>query len=254
MAIEKRQSPKDRAAGEPPPGPQRAPRVPPALAKVIEVGARVNQIVPEGVALGGAVCALYAEHRLSMDIDFVLQNLRDQFDEVRERLFDVPGWREARIQRPYLILGSLEEVEIGFRQLRRQSPIDTQRVETSAGPLTVPILEEMLAIKAFLAYDRNAIRDFYDFAELASLLPREAVTNVLLRLDDMMGWERQPAVLLEVIKALVLCEPRDLETHAFETFRFLDPRLKSWDEVKAACQGIGQLLAARAIQGNDNAP
>jgi hypothetical protein len=63
-----------------------------------------------------------------------------------------------------------------------------------------------------------------------------------------------PAALLEVIKALVLCDPRDPETHGFETFRFLAPRLKSWDEVKAPCQGIGQLLMARAIKGEENAP
>ena len=199
------------------------------------------------------VCALYAQHRLSIDIDFVLQNLRGQFEEVRDRLLDAPGWQEARIRPPYLILGSVDEIDVGFRQLRRQSPIDTQVVQTKAGPLTIPTAQEMLAIKAFLTYDRNYTRDFYDFAELASRLRQEAVVSGLVSLDEKMGWERQPTVLLEVIKALVLCEPRDLETHGFETLHFLAPRLKSWGEVKAVCQGIGQALAARAIKGEDNA-
>jgi hypothetical protein len=234
--------------------PELMPRVPPALVKVIEVGARMNQVVPEGVALGGAVCALYAQHRLSLDIDFVLENLRGQFDEVRDRLLDQPGWQEARIRPPHLILGSFDEVEVGFRQLRRKAPIETQRVPTEKGPLTIPTLEEMLRIKAFLAYERNSTRDFYDFAELAVRLSRESVVGTLLSLDEKMGWERQPAVLLEVIKALVHCEPRDLQTQGFETFRFLDPRLRSWEEVKAVCHEIGQVLAGKAIRGQGGAP
>jgi hypothetical protein len=234
--------------------PEPTPRVPPVLAKVIEVGARMNQVVPEAVALGGAVCALYAQHRLSLDIDFVLENLREQFDEVRDRLLDQPGWLEARIRPPHLILGSLEDVEVGFRQLRRQAPIETQQVPTAKGPLTIPTFEEMLRIKALLAYERDAVRDFVDFAELAARRPRESVVGTLLSLDEKMGWERQPAVMLEVIKTLVECEPRDLQAQAFETFRFLEPRLKSWPEVKAVCQDIGRRLAEKAIRGPGDAP
>jgi hypothetical protein len=224
------------------------------LAKVIEVGARMNQVVPEGIALGGAVCALYAQHRLSLDIDFVLEDLRGQFDEVRDRLLDQPGWQEARVRPPHLILGSFDEVEVGFRQLRRKAPIETQSVPTEKGPLTIPTLEEMLRIKAFLAYERDATRDFLDFAELAVRLPKESVVGTLLSLDEKMAWERQPAVLLEVIKALLHCEPRDLDTQGFETFRFIDPRLKSWQEVKAVCRQIGESLAEKAIQGRRDAP
>lgn len=234
--------------------PEPIPRVPPALAKVIEVGARMNQVVPEGVALGGAVCALYAQHRLSSDIDFVLEDLRGRFDEVRDRLLDQPGWQEARVRPPHLILGSFDEVEVRFRQLRRRSPIETQSIPTEKGPLTIPTLEELLRIKAFLAYERDAARDFYDFAELAVRRPRESVVETLLSLDEKIGWERQPAVLLEVIKALLHCEPRDLDPRGFETFRFLDPRLKSWQEVQTACRQIGQALAERTIRGKTDAP
>ena len=230
------------------------PRIPAELAQVIEVGARANRIVPEGVALGGSVCALYAQHRTSIDIDFVLPNLNGQFDEVRERLFNQSGWVEARISRPTLILGSLDQVEVGFRQLRHKTPIATQSLETEAGFLTIPTLEELLTTKAFLAYNRNATRDYFDFAELASLRSQESVVNTLLNIDAKMGWERLPSVLLEVTKALVHCEPRYLGAQGIETFRVLNPRLKSWEVVKSVCQSIGRLLAEKAIGGASDGP
>jgi hypothetical protein len=189
------------------------------LAKVIEVGARMNGVVPEGVAVGGAVCALYVQHRLSIDINFVLRDLRGHFGEVRDRLLGQPTWKEARIRSPHLILGSVEGVEVGFRQLRRQTPIETQRLQTPEGSLTIPTVAEMLRIKAFLAYERNATRDFYDFAELAARLPRKSVVEILLSLDEKLGWEQQPAALLETVKALVHCEPRVLVLSRYPELR-----------------------------------
>jgi very-short-patch-repair endonuclease len=219
--------------------PEIVPRIPAELTHVVD-----------DIATGGSICALYSQHRVSVDIDFVVRSLREQFDEVRERLLEQPGWREARIRAPNFIAGSLDQIEVGFRQQRRQTPIETREVETPEGKLVIPTLEELLRIKALLAYERNYTRDFFDFAELASLLPREAVIDALLAIDAKLGWERQPTVLLEVTKALAHCEPRDLETHGFETFRLLNPKLKSWDEARAVCREIGRLLAERAIGGS----
>lgn len=230
------------------------PRIPPELGRVISMGARANQVVPEGIATGGSICALYANHRVSIDIDFVVRTLREQFDEVRERLLEQPGWQEVRVRAPNFIGGSLDHVEIGFRQQRRPTPITTREVETSEGRLIIPTIEELLSIKAFLAYERNYTRDFFDFAELSSLLPQAAVVSDLLEIDAKLGWERQPTVLLEVAKALVHCEPRDLGSHGFEALRLLSPRLKSWDEVKEVCLNIGRLLVERAIGGGGDAP
>ena len=158
--------------------PEIVPRIPPELAKVIDAGVRANLIVPDGVATGGSVCALYSQHRTSLDIDFVLTNLREQFDEVRERLLEEPGWREARVRAPNFIAGSLDQIQIGFRQLRRQTPIETQEVRTAEGRLVIPTLEEMLRIKVLLASERNVTRDFFDFAELATLYPQEKVISI----------------------------------------------------------------------------
>ncbi len=121
--------------------------VPKELIEVIRVGVRAQQEVSGSVALGGAVCALYCQHRASIDIDFVLTDLRERFQEIRDHLFEMPDWKEARAKRPVLILGSLGGVEVGYRQLRRAAPLETQDIELPEGKLTIPTLEELIRVK-----------------------------------------------------------------------------------------------------------
>lgn len=66
-----------------------------------------------------AISAVYARHRLSTDADHVLTDLRQHFDEVLATFEAVVGWTTARIQRPVQILGSLDGIEAGVRQLIR---------------------------------------------------------------------------------------------------------------------------------------
>lgn len=232
------------------PMPQRPspePSVPPELAPIVRAGVRASREVPGSVALGGTICSLYAQHRLSVDIDFVLKDLNNRFDQVREHLLDVPGWRENRVRAPVLILGSMDGVEVGYRQLRRKTPIETTELRTPDGSLVVPTLEELVRIKAFLAYERNYTRDFVDFAELAAMLTEDATISALATLDDKLGWEKQPLILEEVMKSLLLSKPRDLQTHGYGTFRWLHPKLQGWPEVEALCKSIGQKLSVRKI-------
>lgn len=223
------------------------PSVPPGLEGVVRAGVMAGREVAGSVALGGTVCALYARHRLSVDVDFVVTDLSRRFDQVRAHLLDVPGWTENRVRAPVLILGSLDGVEIGYRQLRRNVPIETTQVQTPDGALVVPTLEELVRIKAFLAYERNYTRDFVDFAELATVLGEDATVSALGVLDEKLGWEKQPRILAEVMKALLLCKPRDAGTHGYDTFRWLNPRLKSWTEVQTHCKSLGQKLSVRKI-------
>ena len=227
--------------------------IPPELAEVIRVGVRANGEVPGSVALGGAVCALFAQHRASIDIDFVLTDLKERFQEVREHLFELPGWQEARFKVPVLILGSLDGVEVGYRQLRRTVPLETQELETPEGTLTIPTLEELLRIKAFLAYERNYTRDFVDFAELSCLLQPDKTVEALSVLDEKFRWEKQPSIIVEVTKAMLRPDPHDRATHGFETLRLLQPKLQTWNEVAAQCREIGRLLSIRLLGGMPDA-
>ena len=234
---------KEKASGPQEPLPRV--QIPPELEDVMKVGVRANREVPGSVALGGAICALFSHHRASTDIDFVLTDLNQRFQEIREHLFELPGWQEARVRVPVLILGSLDGIEVGYRQLRRAVPLETQEIQIPEGTLTIPTLDELLRTKAFLAYDRDYTRDFVDFAELSCLLNPDKVVDVLSVLDEKFRWEKQPSVIVEVAKALLHPAPHDRETHGFETLRLLEPNLQTWEEVAEKCRDIGQRLSIR---------
>ena len=85
--------------------------------QVLSAAARLQRILPEAILVGGTAAALYAEHRLSTDADHVLSDLRQQFDQVLADLESVAGWKTARVRRPVQILGSLDGMETGVRQL-----------------------------------------------------------------------------------------------------------------------------------------
>jgi len=223
------------------------PSVPTELANIVRAGVKAGREVPGAVALGGTVCSLYARHRLSLDIDFGVADLRQRFHQVRGHLLELEGWQEADVRVPVLILGSIDGVEIGFRQLRRNTPFDTLSVRTADGDLVVPTLDEMLLTKAFLIYDRNRTRDFVDFAELACLETDASVVETLSKMDAKFGWDKQPTVMLGALKTLLHGEPADSDTHGYSTFRWLAPRLKSWEQVQSKCRAIGDLLARRIL-------
>jgi hypothetical protein len=124
---------------------------------------------------------------------------------------------------------------------------ETVTLNTPDGDLIVPTLEELLRVKAFLAYQRNAMRDFMDLAELSCLLPFAQVIEALSVLDEKVGWQEQPSVILEVIKSLAACKPQDAKKQAFSTFKFLRPRLKSWEEVQKICHEIAEQLTVWII-------
>jgi hypothetical protein len=227
--------------------------IPEQLIDVVKAGVKANREVPGSIALGGTICALFTHHRSSTDIDFVLQDLAQRFDEIREHLSEVPGWKEKMVRGPFTILGILDGIRIGYRQLRRTAPIETQTLETPVGPLVVPTIEELLRTKAFLCYDRNYTRDFVDFAELSCLLDTEKVVTVLSDLDERFKWEVQPTILVQVIKSLLVVEPRDLDDsfHGYAQLRFLEPKLKSWEDVAARCREIGKQLALRVTEDEE---
>lgn len=107
---------------------------------------RLQEVVPEAVLVRGTAAALHAGHRISLDGDHVIGDLRERFEEVLARLESTPGWKTERIQKPVLILGALDGCLSGLRQLRRSRPVDVDVVEG----LRVPTLADMVRIKAWL--------------------------------------------------------------------------------------------------------
>jgi hypothetical protein len=114
----------------------------PEWERLLAAERHVQHLVPGTVLVGGSAAALHAGHRVSLDGDHVIADLRDRFDEVLATLDAVAGWRTDRVQRPVLILGQLDGILTGIRQLRRTRPLETEDV---AG-LRVPTLAEMARI------------------------------------------------------------------------------------------------------------
>ena len=139
----------------------------------------------EMVLVGGTASALYAGHRLLICHDHVVTDLRQRFDDVLAVLEAVAGCRTARVTRPVLILGSLDGVETGVRQLRRTRPLETTVMRVGNHEVLLPTLAETLRIKAFLCLERNATRDYLDVAALGSHMGIETAVDALWFMDEL---------------------------------------------------------------------
>ena len=203
--------------------------------RLLSVAARLQAIIPGAVLVGGTAAAVHAEHRLSMDDDHVLGDLRERFSSVLSQLEEVAGWRTARTTRPVLILGSLDGIETGVRQLIRSEPLETEVVERFGVPLTVPTSAEMLRIKAILILKRNATRDYVDFVALAEHMGVAATAEALRPFDDLYPQQSGESPRQQLHVQLSGAMPYDLEDTVLSEYRNLDPRWHDWNTVRNAC-------------------
>jgi hypothetical protein len=208
---------------------------------VLRAAARLQELVPDAVLVGGTAAAHHAHHRVSFDDDHVVADLRDRFDRVLEALEATDGWVTARVQRPVLILGRLDGVETGIRNLIRRKPLEVEEVciGGGGGKARVPTLEEITRIKAWLCLVRNATRDYLDFAALADRLGEAASARVVLAMDDYYA-DQQGAggrrIATQVAKQLAEPKPDDLGEVDLRFYRQLERRWQDWGAVSDACK------------------
>lgn len=189
----------------------------------------LQALLPGAVLVGGTAAALHVGHRESLDGDHVLSDLRDRFDEVLADLEAAAGWQTARVRRPVLILGSLEGVLTGIRQLRRVRPLETEEI---AG-LRVPTLAEMARIKAWLLATRLTTRDYLDTVVLLERLSENGGKSALASLDELYPQPSGASVLAEVVERLGAARPVDLATVDLESYRALEVPWNDWRHVVA---------------------
>jgi hypothetical protein len=199
------------------------------------------------VLVGGSAAAIYAGHRISVDGDHVLTDLRSRFDDVLAELESVAGWKTARVQRPVQILGSLDGIDTGVRQLIRDEPLETTRVQIGEQETTVPTRQEILRIKAVLILRRNATRDYLDFAARADSLGDEQVVLTLRDFDRIYPQPDRQSALMQLQIQLANPLPYDLDTVNLAEYKKLDPRWQDWDSVKAACARCTVLIFDRIL-------
>jgi hypothetical protein len=174
------------------------------------------------------------------DDDHVVRDLRSRFDSVLTDLEETKGWVTARVTRPVQVLGSLDGVDTGIRNLIRRRPLEVEVHETPHGPIRVPTLAEMTRIKAWLVLKRNAARDYLDVAALAERLGAGAA-QVLAGID---AWYRDQIgpggerVATQLAKQLAEPHPYDLSDVDLRRYRQLDPRWQDWLAVRDACRNL----------------
>lgn len=219
----------------------------PEWEQVLAAAAHLQRILPGAVLVGGSAAAVYAAHRLSTDADHVLSDLRPRFDQVLAELESVAGWQTARVRRPVQILGSLDGIETGVRQLIRNEPLETTQIEYQGEKLTLPTEAEMLRIKAVLILRRNATRDYLDFVALADHMGAEKVVAALQPFERLYPQPNEESALQQLQIQLANPLPYDLEELNLAEYKNLASRWRNWQPVKAACADCAILIFDRIV-------
>src|SRR6185295_16824761 len=217
----------------------------PEWEQLLSAAAHLQEILPEATLVGGTAVAVFAQHRLSRDADHVLTDLRNRFDEVLSELESVAGWRTARVKRPVLILGSLDGIETGVRQMIREQPLETQESTIGDVRLVVPTEDELLRIKSVLILKRNATRDYLDFAALAERIGPARIIQALTSMDQLYPQTSGESALQQLQVQLANAMPFDLEKTDLTEYRNLHPKWHDWNRVKEICSNIAIDLFTR---------
>ncbi len=205
----------------------------------------LQALLPDAVLVGGTAAALHASHRVSLDGDHVLADLRDRFDQVLADLEAAAGWKTARIRRPVLILGSLDGVLTGIRQLRRVRPLETEKIDG----LQVPTLAEMARVKAWLLATRLTTRDYLDTVVLFERLEEGGVRSALASLDQLYPQPSGASVLAEVVERLGAARPIDAAKVDLASYRGLQPPWNDWRRVSDRGRSWARVLADLLLAG-----
>ncbi|MFM9049474.1 MAG: hypothetical protein ACKOMX_05455 [Actinomycetota bacterium] len=219
------------------------------LQQVLESAARLQKLVPDAVLVGGSAAALHAGHRESFDHDHVLVDLDQRYAQVLDAVEASDGWATSvRASRPPMtIMGSLDGVPAGLRNLRRTRPLETMPFDISPDVTVVaPTLDEMLRVKAYLVVQRNVVRDYLDVVALADHMGPAHAAEVLRGIDDYYD-DRSAAkgsVRTSLVLALAAPGPLDIDViRELPRYRGLDPKWHDWSSVVAACEALALEVA-----------
>jgi hypothetical protein len=131
-----------------------------------------------------------------------------------------------------VILGNLDGIEAGVRQMIRKTPLEVTKFSVpSGGEVTVPTIEETLRIKAFLIVRRNQTRDYLDLAALSESLGADRAAKVLDQIDDYYGDQHGEGdgVASQLIRQLANPQPADSAvTKQLSSYRRLSKRWSDW--------------------------
>lgn len=221
----------------------------PAFVALLESAAHLQRLVPGAVLVGGSAAILYADHRESRDHDHVVADLSDRFEMVLEAVEEDEGWATNRVTPGKVILGNLDGIEAGVRQMIRKVPLEVVTVFVpSGGEVTVPTIEETLRIKAFLIVRRNQTRDYLDLAALASRLGVAEAASALTRIDDYYSDQHEGGDGVGSQLARQLSDPQPADKAVvgqLSSYRRLQKRWSDWSAVRAILGEVAEQMASQ---------
>lgn len=219
----------------------------PRFIALLESAAHLQRLVPDAVLVGGAAAILYADHRESSDHDHVVADLSDRFEIVLEAIEQDEGWATNRVTPGKVILGNLDGIEAGVRQMIRKVPLEVAKaILPSGGEVTVPTIEETIRIKAFLVVRRNQTRDYLDLAALCDLIGADRAATVLSAIDDFYADQRESAdgVASQLVRQLSDPQPADRAVIGqLRSYRRLNRRWEDWSAVKSVLADVADRMA-----------
>ncbi|WP_217428637.1 nucleotidyl transferase AbiEii/AbiGii toxin family protein [Microlunatus speluncae] len=224
--------------------------LPAGIAEVLESAARLQQLVPNAVLVGGSAAVWYARHRSSFDHDHVVSDLRQRFHLVLDALEQEGDRVTNRAAEGKIVLRELGGIETGVRQLRRAHPLEVQQIKLPSGNLvTVPTIEETLRVKAFLLIARNRVRDFLDVVALSDTMGITAAAATLRRIDVYYQDTRRgdDAVVSQLARQLADPDPADSRVlRQLANYKNLAPRWQNWANVVDQCHKIALAMTIGA--------
>jgi hypothetical protein len=220
----------------------------PQFTAVLESAAHLQRLVPDAVLVGGAAAILYADHRESRDHDHVVADLADRFEMVLEAVENDENWATNRVTPGKVILGNLDGIETGVRQMIRKVPLEVTTVRLpSDSEVTVPTEEETLRIKAFLIVRRNQTRDYLDLAALSEHLGIDHAAAALARIDDYYADQHGEGdgVASQLVRQLSDPQPADRRViDQLSSYRRLRQR---WSDWRAVTEVLGDVASRMVI-------
>jgi diaminopimelate decarboxylase len=221
----------------------------PQFIALLESAAHLQRLVPGAVLVGGSAAILYADHRESRDHDHVVADLADRFEMVLEAVEEDKGWATNRVTPGKVILGNLDGIEAGVRQMIRKVPLEIATVSVpSGGEVTVPTLEEALRIKAFLIVRRNQTRDYLDLAALSESLGVDRAAAVLDQIDDYYTDQHGEGdgVASQLVRQLSDPQPADRAViDQLSSYRRLRKQWSDWSAVTETLGRVAESMMSR---------
>jgi hypothetical protein len=216
----------------------------PQFVALLESAAHLQRLVPGAVLVGGTAAIPYADHRESRDHDHAVADLADRFEMVLEAIEKDKGWATNRVTPGKVILGNLDGIEAGVRQMIRKAPLEVAEIALPSGEtLTVPKIEETIRIKAFLIVRRNQTRDYLDLAALSEHLGVDRAAAALAEIDDYYTDQRADGEGVASQLVRQLSDPQPADRSVIDQLSSYRRLRKHWSDWSTVTEVLGEVAA-----------